>query len=152
MYAILSTQNEQGCRVRHPAHNLETLRSMATTKRSNVNFSIKCNFMILTSVWIVVASILSSFASTNNISASNSEQNTSAQTPNASSSQESKQVSCDNQPETNSKSSASAPPKPAVILERFFIRKIKVLNSTVFNWQITSKNCTQSHRNYSTTI
>lgn len=108
-------------RIVYLPHQFDTWRNLENTKHSNYSFSFKCGLLILPLVWIVTVNGLGATASERDIFISNLAHNLNyseyliAQTldPNS-------QITNPNQPTQN-------------LDDRIRIRKIKVLDSTVFN-------------------
>ena len=98
------------------SHQLDTWRSLATTKCSKHSFSFRCGLLILPAVWIVTANGLRARA---NIFTPDSVQNSS-------------QLELQIVQETQSAPVTNPNPQPE-IPQRIRVRKIQVVGSTVFN-------------------
>ncbi|MBN3898835.1 MAG: ShlB/FhaC/HecB family hemolysin secretion/activation protein [Nostoc sp. NOS(2021)] len=103
------------------SHQLDTWRSLATTKWSKHSFSFQCGLLILPAIGIVTANGLRATA---NIFTPDSAQNSSPPKLQIVQEKEPDPVTNPNQPEPNPQSS---PP------QRIRVRKIQVVDSTVFN-------------------
>lgn len=108
-------------RIVYFSHQLDTLRSLATIKWSKNSFSFKCGLLILPAVWIVT---INELRATANIFTPDSPQNSSQAELQIVQETEPSPVTDPNQPEPKPQSS---PP------QRIRVRKIQVLDSTVFN-------------------